>query len=943
VTKLRPRALSHRGVIRAAGFHIDAALLGGHEARRRILALWTPGSSVYRIGNGLVIRLALPVVVECDHSPGVPLIHLQGSLYGAPFARDELEMVSAPVNSVVLVRAGEAVIEPLSDRQLESVETWIEVGSFVSIQVRSLGEEMAPPRSLAERVEFDPRKQLEGVPPGSPELNEVISALRSKVGLGKKEARFAPVESSFLIRFRSSLVRAASGIRSLIMGLGSPRGLKRASHRIGSTRTTNEGAAQAKKPLFQRLSVRLHTLRWRVLLTTRLARLIGSVQARYFAKVMELFERGDLNEALRHAIPLGGEFESQVLRPALWKPIPRSNLSFSPHFTRARSVIALGDSLLSRLRNLYRESFERLEAQGRIEEAAFVLAELLHANEEAVVFLERHGRLRLAAEMAEARELSPGLVVRQWFVAGDVQRAILIARRTGAFSDAVVRLERRERQLAEKLRLLWATALADAGDYSAAVDAIWPVNEGRRLALGWLDNVIQLGGPAGARALARKLEVAPEDFETLRDRAADLLEDESVEGASTRVAFAEAIRHGTRTSQSKAVARMAVRAIIRDSGTQRDAMNNIQFRHLIDFSGDGALRADAPALDVAVNTPLNETDPALQFQFEESDSGSVAIRDLVFLPNGRTLVALGEAGALLLNHEGRTIDHFDQPADRLVISDHLDCAIAMARRGEVWRLARLDLLSRHAEEWCEARVDAFASNYDGSMWFIGARENFYAIDVNSKRFDALWRVPDVGGAVVLVARSKTSCRFVTAEWGPTEEWIYDLPLLRLRGRSQFRLGGAGQICLKSCLALAADGALVNQSSYADIVSSESQHRGPQQLKEAELATQVIPSDLILRLFLAGALQREMRIGEQGCVPGEPAISDFWVASPVVENGRCRIRLIDREKFNTRLDVFLGHAEVVLRLTDEWVTIADGGGRLLVLELRSGRLIRNLRV
>ena len=49
------------------------------------------------------------------------------------------------------------------------------------------------------------------------------------------------------------------------------------------------------------------------------------------------------------------------------------------------------------LRRLYREAFHRLESQDRVEEAAFLLAEGLHAHEEAVSFLERHGRLRLAA------------------------------------------------------------------------------------------------------------------------------------------------------------------------------------------------------------------------------------------------------------------------------------------------------------------------------------------------------------------------------------------------------------------------------------------------------------------------------------------------------------------------------------------------------------------
>ena len=55
------------------------------------------------------------------------------------------------------------------------------------------------------------------------------------------------------------------------------------------------------------------------------------------------------------------------------------------------------------LYQLYHASYKRLEAQNRIEEAAFVLAELLHANEQAVALLERHGKLKLAAELAEGR------------------------------------------------------------------------------------------------------------------------------------------------------------------------------------------------------------------------------------------------------------------------------------------------------------------------------------------------------------------------------------------------------------------------------------------------------------------------------------------------------------------------------------------------------------
>ena len=135
------------------------------------------------------------------------------------------------------------------------------------------------------------------------------------------------------------------------------------------------------------------------------------------------------------------------------------------------------------------------------------------------------------------------------------------------------------------------------------------------------------------------------------------------------------------------------------------------------------------------------------------------VHDALLLPNGRMLVALGEIGARLLTRDGRTVTHFDQPAEKLVISDNGDRAIALARRGEVWRLSRLDLIEWRCEDWCDAQIDAFAPNYDGSLWFLGAKGDFYAIDANSKSFEALWRVPDAGNKVLSVARSDVVVQF----------------------------------------------------------------------------------------------------------------------------------------------------------------------------------------
>src|SRR5438270_1799545 len=164
-----------------------------------------------------------------------------------------------------------------------------------------------------------------------------------------------------------------------------------------------------------RFATALHRLTGRTALASRLSRAVGRRHAAYIRKMQEMFETGDLDSALRHAIPLAAEAGPRRLPLRAFSP--RADLNIRPERSRPWSVAEISPDLHGELRRLYREAFHRLEGQERIEEAAFLLAEVLHDHEEAVAFLERHGRLRLAAEMAEARDLAPGLVVRQWFLA----------------------------------------------------------------------------------------------------------------------------------------------------------------------------------------------------------------------------------------------------------------------------------------------------------------------------------------------------------------------------------------------------------------------------------------------------------------------------------------------------------------------------------------------
>src|SRR5262249_32096913 len=204
---------------------------------------------------------------------------------------------------------------------------------------------------------------------------------------------------------------------------------------------------------------RLQNLIARAVWSSPLIRFIGGQYARYLSRLLAMFDENDLDNALRHAPPLNAQIQAGLARLPFWTPSARKNLSISTQRKGTATAVGLGRDFYEALRERYRRAFDRLAASGQIEKAAFVLAELLNANEEAVQFLQRHDRLRLGAEIAESRNLAPGLVIRQWFLAGEWERAIHIAQRTGAFADAVVRLEASSKKEARLLRLLWANKL----------------------------------------------------------------------------------------------------------------------------------------------------------------------------------------------------------------------------------------------------------------------------------------------------------------------------------------------------------------------------------------------------------------------------------------------------------------------------------------------------
>jgi hypothetical protein len=874
VTRL-PRHLVHRGTVPASAFLLEDTAAG----RATLLRRWRPGHEVQRLGPRLLWRLPEPQRIACDAAPGLPLVEIEGRLVGAPF---ELAHVRAAAvrGEVLFVDAGVLVAAPPGERI--DVSTYIDLGGFTAADVASLGDPPPPPALALVPVTGDPIRAALGLSPLSAEARDVMDAMRNGAPPGTAAPTVGPIGRA--------LVRALRWLSSLMPGSGRP------------AQGTGAGAPPRRWAWLDRLD------RWldRVLDVSRLASLLGRRQAEYLNRLMDMFEQGDLDQALRHAIPLAAP-GSEPSRRSLGLPSPRSSLDIplGPRGSGGGGTIMLGGDAYEQLRRRYRAAAKRLEDQGRYAEAAFVLAELLHANDEAVAMLEKHAQYRLAAELAESRELPAGLQVRLWFLAKDLPRAIAVARRHGAFGDAILRLERSgHADAARQLRMLWADGLASAGDYQNAVMAIWPLEQARALARKWLDLGIEQGGASGARLRVKKLALTgpnPGDEAALRET----LETDDGERSVERLAIALALTEDAAALGPVAppLAREAVRAGLRD-GLASDAART----HLLALAGDGALKADVPP--PAQQAPrLHTVAPPIRLEIAASDRGAMPVHEAAWLPDGKMLLALGEAGARLVNREGKTAAHFDVPAHRIVMYDSGSHALLLAPRAGAWSISRLDLVQRRFEPLGQLHLLSFADDTDGSLWVVSEPGAVSAIDLQSPGLKALWRVQ--ANNVYWLARNASSLSLLLPEQGAYEWWRYELPSFTLRVRQQLAPSPA------ELFSLTAAGHLTGADNFG-------------------------------HAWVQTGVGQPVTRAVTGIEPGGDVLcwsAGEWSAIVTERDEDGSWQLAD---WGTGTVRWLAHFERMpgslrVRMRSDVATWADAHGRVLAVDLGNGRVLRDLRV
>lgn len=824
----RPVLAGHQDI---EGLWFSSERFGEHERARRMIEQWQTGASVYRFADGDLLRFRQPVSVHCEALLGWPLIRQGNALSSALL--DKQEIRSLPAADVWLVRGSHVSALHLRDAVALAPGDWIALDGLTLLDTYDCRNVLPEPVLEPLAVATDVRDILgDALRPVSPEQAQVMKALlerQQKTAQAPLRQVTAASETGWTqqpdtplpwLKLSVTLVILVAifwmgsqghnpGLQGLPAKTATPVTVQISAVVVGTLiggialtlilaglrhvlrRPVPVQSAPPRSPASpiepRGTPVKAKPARWRRWVTrmtqhSRLSALYGKRQAAYMQRMLEMFEDGDFAEALRHAIPLGGEQSSG--EQSFGTPQRRQDLSIDQSRGPTRAIVFEHD-MQAHLRQVYRQTFERLDREGRIEEAVFVLAELLKVQQESLDYLEKHGRHQQAADLALAWDMPAATIVRLLCLAGSWQRALLVARRDDAFADAVRLLQDKYPEGADRLRLEWAESLTRKGLWLQAVEVIWPLTVERHRAAQWLLDAEAAGGALAVGALVKRAILLPDTLQAYGDWVEQLRDDPTRH--AERAALAEALlQHKNQAGALAWLAGATAHAIIADQVEGQGHLSHQQLQALVSMSKDKLLQADLPGQlpKRPANVSLCKVSDALEWT--APFMGSRKIMDAVLLEGGRYLLALGEAGAVVIDANGETLCHFAVPAEQIVLAHGRQVVLVLARRGEVWRISKLDLVTRSATDLGVHVFDVFARSFNGSNWTIGRGRQLRVVDVD-RGFETLWHVSDLPGPIFAL-QDDVHNEYLWQRWAEQGSylWHYRLPDRRLISRDLLR-------------------------------------------------------------------------------------------------------------------------------------------------------------
>jgi hypothetical protein len=520
-------------------------------------------------------------------------------------------------------------------------------------------------------------------------------------------------------------------------------------------------------------------------------------------------------------------------------------------------------------------------------------------------------------ELAEGRGLAPGLVIRQWYLAGDHERMVRLARAHRAWAQAVDRLERSGKQeAAVALRLHWADDLAEAGDLEGAVRAVLPVVAARQLVERWIELAVAAGGVAGHALLGAWADLRPDRFAEVRERVLASCADTGAEGPGRRRGVGAGLLRARASAEVQALARPVVRALLADMVHGQPVPDQGALRNL---AADALLEADLPA---AARSSARPSRPrSFSLAVPADDRGTRPLFDAAALPGGRLLVALGEGGVRLLARDGREVARFEVPAHRLVVSDLGNRALAVGRRGEVASVFRLDLEARTFRRLRDLTLDGFVPNFDGTAWAVRSAGSVFLLDTLRDDLRTLWHVSELGGWPVALERPAPELlTFVVQGTEHAEGWCYQGGVLRQRATLELepRSGEFEHVLVGGFVR---EEVLLKSQWHA--VFTPKSGSGPYLDRVDVSGGTPLPLEGAGRILSLGGGARLVVAYRSG-----EAVEVRWLSARHDPLGRLRLE---------------GAAAAAVRTEGDLITVSDNAGRVLAVDAAQGRLVAELRV
>jgi hypothetical protein len=517
-------------------------------------------------------------------------------------------------------------------------------------------------------------------------------------------------------------------------------------------------------------------------------RLIVGRHDAYLRRVERAFRDRNWDRALRDAIALGGVHG--IVSLAL--PRPRTGALTPSPYARAGGRTFPARGATETFTDIYRRAVEQLTADGEIEKAAYVLADLIGTPADAVHLLDRHGRHALAARLAEGRRMEPSLVVLLWWRAGDRRRAIDIADVRGAFPAVLSRIGRSDPDLATEVRSAWVRSRRAAGDLLGAIAVAWPDERLRADALDDIRTVAARGDVPAAQVLPYRLNLGSDEY--ARTTALTLLSTPDPDLDRARDAFLAAFADlpAADPAHDRELATASVRAMSVRPAAVRKTLDDL------------TVRADPlTAADLRKPGRPNRLEP-LRHVFPALAPGDLPVYDAAYA-HGRILLACGGHGVRLVTRTGRTAARWDVPAHRIVMADSGTRAMLVTDADDIHEFHRLDLVDRRVTRWASLRARQVLPGYDGTVLTIVDDDGIAFLRTDEEP-RVIWRELDRSYRVERIARvpGRLSAILRTAA-GTHELWRWDTPSVMLRGLTPFDGDGTDVVALGSGHLIRLDG------------------------------------------------------------------------------------------------------------------------------------------